>query len=288
MAQRTWRQGLHQAIEAKESLPVSDPTETIARLSFQRSLSLFLPFVGNDRHRPGSRGEFWRIYRLPVATIPTNKPCRRADWPERIFADQTSKWQAVAAEVERLHTSGRPILVGTRSVQASEMLGTLLAGRNLPFRILYANRHQEEAAIVALAGEPGHITIATNMAGRGTDIKLGKGVAELGGLHVMATERHESGRVDRQLLGRAGRQGDVGSGQVFVSVEDEIIQRYLPRPLQAALQRIVRSPAAGWGRMASGAFSLAQYKAQQHSYSTAANRAALGHLAGRKSFVRAS
>jgi preprotein translocase subunit SecA len=266
MAQRTWRQGLHQAIEAKESLPLSDPTETVARLSFQRFFRCFYRLAGMTGTAREAATEFWRIYRLPVVTIPTNKPCKRADWPERIFANQTAKWEAVAAEVERLHITGRPILVGTRSVQASEMLGTLLAERNLPFRILNATRHQDEAVIVAMAGERGQITIATNMAGRGTDIKLGKGVAELGGLHIMATERHESRRVDRQLLGRAGRQGDAGSGQVFVSVEDEIIQRYLPRPLQAALRRIVRSRPAGWPKMASAAFALAQYKAQQLSY----------------------
>jgi preprotein translocase subunit SecA len=266
MAQRTWRQGLHQAIEAKEALAITDPTETIARLSFQRFFRCFHRLAGMTGTAREAASEFWRIYKLPVLSIPTNKPCRRADWPERIFADETAKWQAVAEEVQRLHATGRPILVGTRSVHASEMLGRLLAEQNLPFRILNATRHKEEAAIVTMAGELGHITIATNMAGRGTDIKLGPGVAKLGGLHVLATERHESGRVDRQLLGRAGRQGDVGSGQLFVSVEDEILRRYLPGAMQGVLRRVVRNRPAGWRQIASAAFSLAQHKAQQQAY----------------------
>ena len=266
MAQRTWRQGLHQAIEAKETLAITDPTETIARLSFQRFFRCFYRLAGMTGTAREAAAEFWRIYKLPVVTIPTNKPCRRVDWPERIFADDSAKWQAIAEEVHRLHATGRPVLVGTRSVHASEMLGLLLAQRNLPFRILNAARHKEEAAIVALAGELGHITIATNMAGRGTDIKLGQGVLKLGGLHVLATERHESGRVDRQLLGRAGRQGDPGSGQFFVSVEDEIIRRYLPGPMQGVLRRVVGNRPAGWRQLASPAFSLAQHKAQQQAY----------------------
>jgi preprotein translocase subunit SecA len=266
MAQRTWRQGLHQAIEAKESLPISDPTETIARLSFQRFFRCFHRLSGMTGTAREAADEFWRMYRLPVVTIPTNKTCRRVILPERVFADQTAKWQAVADEAKRIHATGQPILVGTRSVEASEMLGQLLAERNLPVRILNATRHREEAATIALAGQAGHITIATNMAGRGTDIKLGDGVAELGGLHVLATERHESGRVDRQLLGRAARQGDAGSGQLFVSAQDEIVQRYLPSSMLKTLRVLTKHQPPGWSALASQAFSLAQHKAQQLAY----------------------
>src|SRR5262249_35290313 len=148
-------------------------------------------------------GEFWQVYRLPVIPIPTNRPCLREQWPDRVFADEAAKWAAVLAEIERLYQTQRPLLVGTRSVQASERLWLALGERGIEAKILNATRLKEEAEIVALAGGPGRIVIATNMAGRGTDIELGQGVAKLGGLHVIATERHESGRVDRQLFGRS-------------------------------------------------------------------------------------
>src|SRR6185503_1612701 len=159
--------------------------------------------------------------------------------PDRVFNNEASKWQAIVEEIQRLHATGRPLLVGTRSVAASERLASMLQQRGLEFRVLNAIRLQEEAAIVAMAGEASHITIATNMAGRGTDIILGPGVARMGGLHVIATERHESGRVDRQLFGRAARQGDPGSAQSFFSAEDELIKRYLPAPLRQSLHRVV-------------------------------------------------
>ncbi len=266
MPQRTWRQGLHQAIEAKEELTISNPSETIARLSFQRFFRCFHRLAGMSGTAREAAGEFWQIYKLPVVAIPTNKPCIREHWPDRVFADEDSKWTAIVEEIERLHTVGRPILVGSRSVAASEKLATLLHERKLEFRLLNAVRHQEEAAIVALAGEPGCITIATNMAGRGTDIKLGAGVAINGGLHVLSTERHESGRVDRQLFGRSARQGDPGSAQAFVSAEDELIRRYLPRSLQHALRRSLRNGVPGRRRIAQAAFVLAQHNSQHHTF----------------------
>lgn len=266
MPMRTWRQGLHQAIEAKEGLEISDPTETIARLSFQRFFRCFHRLAGMTGTAQEARGEFWHIYKLPVIRIPTNRPCIREHWPERVFADEQSKWLAVVNEIEGLHASGRPILVGTRSVAASERLAMMLAQRGLQFKVLNAVRHHEEAAIVALAGEHGHITIATNMAGRGTDIKLGRGVAQLGGLHVLATERHESGRVDRQLFGRAARQGDPGSAQAFVSAEDELVRRYLPRPLQDLLLRTLRARLPAGQVLAKACFAQAQRKAQQLAF----------------------
>ena len=266
MPQRTWRQGLHQAIEAKEGLPLSDPTETIARLSFQRFFRCFQRLAGMTGTAHEAAAEFWHIYRLPVVAIPTNRPCVRQHWADRVFLREEDKWAAVVEEVEHLHATGRPVLVGTRSVAASERLSLRLQEKGLEFRVLNAVRHKDEAGVVALAGERGCITIATNMAGRGTDIKLGKGVAQLGGLHVLATERHESGRVDRQLFGRAARQGDPGSAQTFVSVEDEIMRRHLPGSVRRVVERAVASRLAGWERLAQGAFALAQKRAQTQAF----------------------
>jgi preprotein translocase subunit SecA len=266
MPQRTWRQGMHQAIEAKEGLAVSDPSETIARLSFQRFFRFFHRLAGMTGTAREASAEFWQIYQLPVITIPTNEPCIREKWPDRIFSDEESKWDAVADEVQRIHKTGRPILVGTRSVAASERLAAMLTLRGLDFKLLNASQQAEEASIIAMAGEAGRITIATNMAGRGTDIKLGHGVVEMGGLHVLGTERHESGRVDRQLCGRAARQGDPGSAQMFVSVEDELIRRYLYRPLQSHVQNLVRRKGPAWEPVAKGAFELAQGHAQRVAF----------------------
>jgi preprotein translocase subunit SecA len=169
-------------------------------------------------------GEFWQIYGMPVFTIPPNRPSLRRDLPDRTFLSQEEKWSAVVDEIRAVNATGRPVLVGTRSVAASEMLAQRLGGGHCA--VLNATRESEEADIVARAGQRGRITISTNMAGRGTDILLGDGVGALGGLHVIATERNESARIDRQLFGRAGRQGDPGSARAFVSVDDDLIQRY--------------------------------------------------------------
>ncbi len=262
MPQRTWREGMHQAIEAKEGITISDPTETIARLSFQRFFRCFHKISGMTGTAREGAGEFWQVYGLPVVSIPPNRPCLREEWPDRVFADEDAKWAAVVEEVERLHTSGRPLLIGTRSVSASEHLTALLAERHLETSTLNASRLKDEAEIVAMAGEPGRITIATNMAGRGTDIKLGGGVGRAGGLHVIATERHESARVDRQLFGRCARQGDPGSAQAFVSIEDELIRRYLPATARKALEGAVRRNLPARDRLARAAFHSAQHAAQ--------------------------
>jgi preprotein translocase subunit SecA len=266
MPQRSWRQGLHQAVEAKEGIDLSDPAETIARLSFQRFFRLYRRLSGMTGTANEAAEEFWQIYKLPVVRIPTNRPCVRAQWPDRIFADEEQKYAAIATEVERLHRTGQPVLIGTRNVAASERLSLLLDERALTHRLLNAGRLQEEANIVALAGQKNQITIATNMAGRGTDIKLGSGVPEVGGLHVIATERHESGRVDRQLFGRSGRQGDPGSAQAFVSVQDELLRRYLNPVLQKQAAFMVRKRLPGWKLNAKGAIALAQGNAQRIAY----------------------
>jgi len=263
MPQRTWREGMHQAIEAKEGLPISDPSETIARLSFQRFFRCFHRLSGMTGTAKEAAGEFWQTYKLPVITIPTNRPCVREHWPDQIFANENSKWQAIADEVLRVHQLGRPVLVGTRSVHASERLAERLGPHNIEFKILNAVRLHEEGAVIALAGERGRITIATNMAGRGTDIKLGRDVAAIGGLHVIASERHESGRVDRQLFGRSARQGDPGSAQAFVSAEDELIRRHLPSIAAGTLRRTVTLNLPGKRGIARSAFALAQRNAQR-------------------------
>ena len=257
MPQRTWREGLHQAIEAKEGLELSDPTETVARMSFQRFFRCFHRLSGMTGTAWETAAEFWQTYGLPVVRIPTNRPCIRKHWPDRFFTSSTARWGAVVEEIDRLHREGRPLLIGTRTVAASEHLGRELAARGLSFQILNATRLAEEATIVSLAGERGRITIATNMAGRGTDIRLAHGVAELGGLHVMATERHESARVDRQLFGRAARQGDPGSAQAFVSAEDELVCRHVSPTLRKGLL------ASGNASLARAAFALAQRNAQK-------------------------
>jgi preprotein translocase subunit SecA len=265
MAQRTWREGLHQAVEAKEGLPVTDPSETVARLSFQRFFRCFHRLSGMTGTAWETAAELWQNYHLSVVRIPPNRPCVRQHWPDRLFADEAAKWRAVENEVARLHATGRPVLVGTRSVAASERLGERLRVRGLDCQVLNAVRLDEEALIVALAGERGRITIATNMAGRGTDIRLGASVAALGGLHVLATERHESHRVDRQLFGRSGRQGDPGSAQAFVSAEDELLRRHLPAAAQGALRRAVAASLPAGERLARAVLALAQRRAERQA-----------------------
>ncbi len=229
MPDRTWRDGLHQAIEAKERITVNPPKDTFARLSFQRFFRHYHHLCGMTGTAAEASGEFWNIYRAPTLKIPTHRPCIRRQLPEKIFLTDEEKWQAVLTTIQQLHATGRPVLIGTRSVGQSQIISGMLKDINLPHQVLNAVYHAQEAQIVAQAGQPGQITVATNMAGRGTDIKLGRGVSELGGLHVIAVERNELKRVDRQLFGRAGRQGDPGSAEVFTSLKDEILNRYIPR-----------------------------------------------------------
>jgi preprotein translocase subunit SecA len=266
MPNRTWKHGLHQAVEAMEGLEMSDPSETLARLSFQRFFRFFRKLSGMTGTASEARAEFWYIYGLPVMTIPTHRPCIRKKFPDNVFSDQKNKWEAIRSETVRLHKTGRPVLVGTRNIKASERLAALLSDQGLTFSLLNAVRHKEEAAIVAAAGKPGAITIATNMAGRGTDIKLGRGVAKLGGLHVIATERNESSRIDRQLFGRCARQGDPGSTQAFMCIEDELIQRFLPAPVCRWLSSAVEKELPGTQGAAQHSLSYAQKAAQRLAF----------------------
>ena len=266
MPNRTWNHGLHQAVEVREGLELSDPGETIARLSFQRFFRLFRKLSGMTGTASDAAEEFWQIYGLSILTIPTHRPCIRKQLPDRVFPDQASKWKAITEDVVRWHLTGRPVLIGTRSVAASERLASMLAVKGLTFNLLNAVRHREEAAIIAKAGENGAVTIATNMAGRGTDIKLGRGVADLDGLHVIATERHESRRIDRQLFGRCARQGDPGSVQTFMSMEDELIERFVPAPVRRLISSTVKRQSRGMQRIAEQCFSYAQNTAQRVAF----------------------
>jgi preprotein translocase subunit SecA len=265
MPDRTWRDGLHQAVEAKETVEVNPPKDTYARLSFQRFFRMYRRLAGMTGTAAEAWREFWQIYHLPVVAIPTNRPCIRKVAPDRVFATEAAKWAAIVAEIRRLHATGQPLLVGTRSVRASEHLSGLLAAEGLEHAVLNAVRHAEEAQIVAGAGQPGRITVATNMAGRGTDIKLGRGVAELGGLHVIATERHEAGRIDRQLFGRAARQGDPGSAQAIVSLEDELVRRHAPLTSASLRRRYGQTDRAISSPLTRRVFDAAQRRAERHA-----------------------
>ena len=266
MPQRTWRAGLHQFVEANEALEMTSPTETLARLSFQRFFRFFDELSGMTGTARESAQELWDIYELSVLEIPENRPCIRRVYQPRAFGDQEPKWCAIVAEIQRLHAQGRPLLVGTRSVKASENLAGRLEQMKLSYQLLNAVKHAEEANIVAMAGQYGSITIATNMAGRGTDIRLGKGVPEAGGLHVIATEAHESKRIDRQLFGRSGRQGDPGSAQLFFSMEDELIRRYVPKSVRTVVKRQLNLKLPGAQRAAMAVVRMAQEAAQRVAY----------------------
>lgn len=223
---RRYSEGLHQAIEAKESVKVRRQNVTMATITFQNYFRMYAKLSGMTGTAETESEEFYRIYSLPVVVIPTNKPMIREDFGDLIFKTELGKFQAVADEVHDISSSGRPVLVGTTSIEKSEFLSDLLNQRGIQHDVLNAKQHEREAAIVENAGQRGHVTIATNMAGRGTDIKLENGIPDLGGLHIIGTERHESRRIDNQLRGRAGRQGDPGSSQFFVSLEDELMRRF--------------------------------------------------------------
>lgn len=263
MPDRTWRDGLHQAIEAKETVDVNPPKDTYARISFQRFFRLYRKLAGMTGTAAEAWREFWQIYHRPTVVIPTNRPCIRKYAPDRVYATQEAKWGAIVREIRRVHETGRPILVGTRSVRASELLSRMLQAEALEHQVLNAVRHAEEAQIVAEAGQHGRITVATNMAGRGTDIKLGRGVAELGGLHVLATERHESGRIDRQLYGRSARQGDPGTANAIVCLDDELVTRYSPHLTAPLKKRHSKTDREVSSRFLRKLFDISQRKAER-------------------------
>ena len=235
---RQFSEGLHQAIEAKEGVKINEETKTLATITFQNLFRMYNKISGMTGTAKTEEEEFRDIYNMYVIEIPTNKPCVREDMADMMFATEKGKYDAIVKFIEEVHATGEPILVGTISVESNEKLSKMLTKAKLPHEVLNAKNHLREAEIIAKAGEKGAITIATNMAGRGTDIKLGEGVKELGGLCVLGTERHESRRIDNQLRGRAGRQGDPGYSQFFISFEDELMRRFGTDKIKTMIQSV--------------------------------------------------
>lgn len=235
---RRYSDGLHQAIEAKERVKVEAATQTFATITLQNYFRMYHKLSGMTGTAETEAGEFWDIYKLDVVVIPTNRPIARNDMNDRIYKTKREKYNAVIEEIVQLTEAGRPVLVGTTSVEISELLSRMLTMRKIQHNVLNAKLHQKEAEIVALAGQKSTVTIATNMAGRGTDIKLSKDVKDAGGLAIIGTERHESRRVDRQLRGRAGRQGDPGSSQFFVSLEDDLMRLFSSERIIRVMDRL--------------------------------------------------
>ncbi|MGH8015720.1 MAG: DEAD/DEAH box helicase, partial [Candidatus Zixiibacteriota bacterium] len=223
---RRYSDGLHQAIEAKEGVRIEAETQTLASITLQNYFRMYEKLAGMTGTAETEAGEFWDIYKLDVAVIPTNRLVIREDWDDVIYRTRREKYNSIIEEIQEMNKAGRPILVGTISVEVSETLSRMLKRVGILHNVLNAKQHQREAEIVALAGQKGAVTIATNMAGRGTDIRLGPGVVEAGGVHIIGTERHESRRIDRQLRGRSGRQGDPGSSRFFLSLEDDLMRLF--------------------------------------------------------------
>jgi preprotein translocase subunit SecA len=222
---RKWREGIHQAVEAKEGVEISPAGGQAARITVQDFFLRYQHVAGMSGTVSNSARELKRIFKLRVGVIPTNRPPVRKRLAERIFATAAEKWQSIVQEVVEVHATGRPVLIGTRSIDKSEQLSELLTAAGIEHQVLNAHHIAHEAEIVAQAGQRGRVTVSTNMAGRGTDIKLGPGVAEPGGMHVISTELHDAARIDRQLIGRCGRQGDPGSYRQYMSLDDDILLR---------------------------------------------------------------
>ena len=239
MADRSWELGLHQLIEVKEGCEITGQRETIARITYQSFFRRYLHIAGMTGTAKEMSRELWSVYRLNVKQIPTNRPAQRFDNGVRIFLSQDEKWQAVIESVIEKHEQGRPVLVGTRSVETSEVVGKLLAEKGVTHSILNARQDADEAEIVAKAGVSGTVTVATNMAGRGTDIKLLDEVVEKGGLHVIVTEMNESKRIDRQLIGRCGRQGQTGSYEMIIAIDDELFDTYTNKMFKTMMENLV-------------------------------------------------
>ena len=263
MADRTWELGLHQLIETKEGLALSSSKETLARISYQRFFRRYLRLAGMSGTAREVAAELDAVYGLQVARVPPHRPSQKVSQPDYVYRTSEMKWTEVLKRIKEIHKSGRPILVGTRSLADSEHLSSLLSKAKLPHRVLNAKQDAHEAEIIAQAGQPDRITVATNMAGRGTDIRLGSGVAERGGLHVIATERHDAHRIDRQLFGRCGRQGDPGSYEAIVSLQDELVRMYLPLSLQRFFRIDADENESLVGRWSRKLIKLAQQRAQR-------------------------
>jgi len=267
MPGRRYSDGLHQALEAKEGVKVEQENQTLASITFQNYFRMYEKLAGMTGTADTEAVEFANIYKLDVVVIPTHRPMIREDHPDVIFKNQRAKYRAAVREIKELHEKGRPVLVGTISIDVSEQLSRMLKKEGIPHEVLNAKNHAREAEIIAKAGERGRVTIATNMAGRGTDIKLGEGVAELGGLHILGTSRHESRRIDNQLRGRAGRQGDPGSSRFYLSLEDDLLRIFGSDRISGILDKLgmeedepIEHP------MISRAIENAQRKVEGHNY----------------------
>lgn len=266
---RTLTAGLHQAIEAKEGLKITDPNESLTQMSFQAFFRRFRRLAGSTGTAWEAAQELWSVYRLTVVRIPTHRPRITNYRAPLLVTDEAQKWQAITREVLQERDRGRPVLVGVRSVQSSEQLAACLSAAGCPARVLNALAHAEEAEIVAMAGQPGVVTIATNMAGRGTDIRLGQGVAARGGLHVIVAESNESARIDRQLAGRCGRQGDPGSVTCCLCLSDNLARLLMPQAVSSLLQLIAAAPPATRAALAGSAapaFRWAQVRAEREAF----------------------
>jgi preprotein translocase subunit SecA len=248
MPDRSWEAGLHQMVEAKEGCSITGIRETMGRITYQRFFRRYLRLGAMTGTATEVASELWSVYKLRVVRVASHKPSRRVRWRGCVHNTAAEKWATVVARIRMLQQQRRPVLIGTRTVGASEHLSELLDQAGLVHQVLNARQDRQEAEIIAKAGEPGRITVATNMAGRGTDIQIGTEVAASGGLHVIATERNEARRIDRQLFGRCGRQGDSGSFEEIVSLEDEIIAFCAPRPIIKILQALDsgKFPLARW------------------------------------------
>ena len=267
MEGRRYSDGLHQAIEAKENVQVEAATQTYATITLQNYFRMYHKLAGMTGTAETEAKEFWDIYKLDVVAIPTNRPAIRKDQNDLVFKTAREKYSAVIEEVEKLVKMGRPVLVGTTTVEISELLSRMLKMKGINHQVLNAKYHQKEAEIVAEAGKPGAVTIATNMAGRGTDIKLGEGVKDAGGLAIIGTERHDSRRVDRQLRGRSGRQGDPGSSQFFVSLEDDLMRKFGSERIAKLMDRMgLKEGEVITHSMVSKSIERAQKKVEENNF----------------------
>ncbi len=267
MPGRRYSEGLHQALEAKEKVEVKAENQTLASITFQNYFRMYDKLAGMTGTADTEAVEFKQIYNLDVAVIPTNMPMVRADHPDLIYKTQREKFSSIADDIEELHKLGQPVLVGTVSIEKSEMLSELLKKRRVPHNVLNAKQHEREAEIVAEAGQKGKVTIATNMAGRGTDIKLGEGVVDVGGLHILGTERHESRRIDNQLRGRSGRQGDPGSSRFYLALDDDLMRLFGSDRIAGLMDKLgMKEGEPIENKLVSRAIENAQRRVEAHNF----------------------
>lgn len=268
MEGRRYSDGLHQAIEAKEGVPIQDETKTSASITYQNLFRMYKKLAGMTGTGKTEEEEFREIYNIRVIPIPTNRPIQRIDHSDLLYASLDAKFKAVVEDVKARYQKGQPVLVGTVAVETSDFLSKKLVAAGVPHEVLNAKNHYREAQIIMNAGQRGAVTIATNMAGRGTDIKLGEGVRELGGLCVIGTERHESRRIDNQLRGRSGRQGDPGESQFYLSLEDDLMKRFGSERLKGVFERLNMSDEAIESRMLTRQVEAAQKRVEGNNYDT--------------------